>query len=164
MRSEETEGRADEVLATGASRTRWAASHLFFAALGPTLILALFGLCIGLGFGISAGDVAGALPRLWIRTLAVLPAIWVMVGIAAALYGLLPRFAAGITWAALALFLILELGWELHQISQAVFDLSPFAYVHWSLPVTAAPLIGLTLAAALLTTVGLAGFRRRDVA
>jgi ABC-2 type transport system permease protein len=40
MRSEETEGRADPVLATAVSRTRWATSHLFFAILGPAALLA----------------------------------------------------------------------------------------------------------------------------
>lgn len=62
-----------------------------------------------------------------------------------------------------ALFLMLELGWELQQVSQSVFDISPFAHVHWAAPVTAAPLIWLTAIAAGLTAVGLVGLRRRDV-
>ncbi len=32
------------------------------------------------------------------------------------------RFAAAGTWGALVVFLMLELGWELQQISQAVFS------------------------------------------
>ena len=123
----------------------------------------MLGLFIGLGFGLSAGDVGGVLPRLLLRTLAVLPAVWVMAGIAAALYGLLPKFAAAVTWAALGLFFLLELGWELQQVSQVVFDLSPFAYVHWSLPVSLPPLLGLSLAAAVLFALGVVGLRRRDI-
>jgi hypothetical protein len=64
--------------------------------------------------------------------------------VAAALYGLLPRFAVAGTWAALVVFLALELGWELQQLSQPLFNLSPFAHVHWAIQVTAAPLIWLT--------------------
>ncbi len=164
LRSEEVDGRADTVLATGTGRTRWAASHLFFAFLGPTLLLLVLGFFIGLGFGISAGNVAQILPRLLVRTLFTLPAVWVMVGITAALFGLLPRFAAAGAWALIALYFLLEMGWELQQVSQAVFNLSPFAYVHWSHPVTIAPLIGLTLAAAAFSAAGLAAFRRRDIA
>ncbi|HLO29077.1 MAG TPA: hypothetical protein VK249_08085 [Anaerolineales bacterium] len=164
MRSEEVEQRADLVLATAVSRLRWAASHLFFAIIGPTIILIVLGFFIGLGFGLAAGDVAHELPRLFIRTLETLPAVWVMVGIATLLFGWLPRFTSAGTWGLLALFFVLELGWELQRISQAMFNLSPFAYVHWSLPLTITPLIELTLAAAGLVGVGLLGFQRRDIA
>jgi ABC-2 type transport system permease protein len=61
------------------------------------------------------------------------------------------------------MFFALELGWELQQFSQAVFNFSPFAYVHWSIQVPAASLIGLTLFAAVLIAIGLFGFQRRDV-
>jgi ABC-2 type transport system permease protein len=163
MRTEELDGRADPLLATPISRLRWASSHLFFAMLGPTAVLAVLGLAIAIGYGLNAGAIGSELPRLLARTMATLPAIWVMAGLAAALYGLLPRFAVALSWAALALFLALELGWEVQRLSQAVFDISPFAHVHWAIPVTAAPLIGLTLVAAALTAAGLAGFGRRDI-
>ena len=157
MRSEEVDGRADPVLATPVSRRRWATSHLVFAAVGPTVMLVVFGLTIGLGSGLSD------LPRLFIRTMVTLPAAWVMGGIAMALYGWLPRFAVSITWAALALFLVLELGWELQQVSQSLFNISPFAHVHWATPATVAALIWLTGVAAVLTVAGLAGLHRRDI-
>jgi ABC-2 type transport system permease protein len=163
LRSEEVEGRADPVLATPVSRLRWSSSHLFFAAINSTLLLTVLGLMIGLGYGLLAGDVMHELPRLLARTLVTLPAVWVMAGLAAALYGFLPRLATGGTWAAFAVFLALELGWELQQVSPAIFSISPFAHVHWAIQVTAAPLIGLAAVAALLTAAGLAGFRRRDV-
>jgi ABC-2 type transport system permease protein len=163
MRSEEVEGRAEAVLATAVSRLRWAGSHLFFAVLGPTTVLAVLGLLIGLAYGLSAGDVGRELPRLLARTLVALPAVWVMAGLATALYGLLPRFAAPASWGALALFLALELGWELQQISQSLFNISPFAHVHWAIPATTASLVGLASVAAALMAVGLIGFQRRDL-
>jgi ABC-2 type transport system permease protein len=162
MRSEEVEGRGDPLLAAPVSRPRWAGSHLVFAVVGPAIALAALGLTIGLGYGLGAGDVGGELPRLLARTLVTLPAIWVVGGITAALYGLLPRFAVAASWAILSVFLLLELAWELRQVDQAVFDLSPFAHVHWATQPTAAPLLGLTAIAAALTAAGLVGFRRRD--
>ena len=92
-----------------------------------------------------------------------LPAVWVMAGLAMALYGLLPRFASAFTWAVFAAFVALEMGWELQQVSQALFNISPFAHVHWALQVTMVPLVGLTAVAAMLAVSGLIGFRRRDV-
>jgi ABC-2 type transport system permease protein len=163
LRSEELNGGADPILATPVGRLRWAGSHLFFAAIGPAVMLAALGLTIGLGYDLGAGNIGRDLPRLLGRALLPLPAVWVMAGLAMALYGLLPRLAAPATWAALALFLLLELAWELQQIGQPIFNLSPFAHVHWAIQVTAAPLIGLTALAAALAAAGLAGFRRRDI-
>jgi ABC-2 type transport system permease protein len=163
MRAEEVEGRAEPVLATGVSRFRWAASHLAMAMAGSAAIVAVFGLATGLTYGASVGDVGGQVASLLGRALTVVPAIWVMAGIAAALYGLLPRLAVPLTWTAFGLFLVLELGWELQVIGSAVFAISPFAWVHWARPVSAAALVGLVVVAAVLTAAGLAGFTRRDV-
>jgi ABC-2 type transport system permease protein len=163
MRSEETAGHADPILAAPVSRLRWMGSHLFFAVLNSTILLGVLGLTIGLGYGLGAGSVIHELPRLLARSMLTLPAIWVMVGIATLLFGLLPRFATAGTWAALGIFLALELGWELRQISQQLFNISPFAHVHWAIQVTAAPLIGLTLLAAVLMAFGMLGFSRRDI-
>src|SRR5690606_25434504 len=48
-RTEELAGRAEPLLATGLSRTRWVASHLAVTVLGGTVLLAL----AGLGFGLA---------------------------------------------------------------------------------------------------------------
>ena len=45
----------------------------------------VLGLTIGLGYGLSAGDVGYELPRLLARTMVTLPAVWVMTGVAASL-------------------------------------------------------------------------------
>ncbi len=163
LRAEEVEGRADALLATAVSRLRWALSHVTIAALGPAILLAVLGVAIGLGYGLTAHQLADDLPRLLRRTMVTLPAVWVMAGIAVALYGWLPRFAAGLTWGSFAAFLALELGWELQRVSQAFFATSPFAHVHWSIQVTAAPMLGLTALAAALTAFGMLGLRRRDL-
>jgi ABC-2 type transport system permease protein len=55
------------------------------------------------------------------------------------------------------------LGWELQQVNQSLFNISPFAHVHWATQVTAAPLIWLVGVAAMLTFAGLVGLYRRDI-
>lgn len=163
LRAEEVGGRAEVVLAEPVSRTRWAGSHLLFAIVNPALVLSVLGLAIGLGFGLASGDLAHDLPRLLARTLVTLPAIWVVAGLTAACYGWLPRFAAALSWGALGVCLALELAWEFRQIDQSVFNVSPFAHVHFALPVTAAALVALTLVAAGLMAAGLFGLRQRDI-
>lgn len=93
-----------------------------------------------------------------------LPAVWVLSGIAAALFGLLPRLAAA-SWAALAVFALLVLLGPLMELRQWMLDLSPFTHTP-KLPggeVAATPLVWLLGVAAVLAAAGLAGFRRRDL-
>jgi ABC-2 type transport system permease protein len=92
------------------------------------------------------------------------PAVWAVTGLAAALFGLLPR-ATVAAWVALVAFLVAgELG-PLMRLPDWAMDISPFAHVP-SLPggsMAWAPLVLLLVVAALLLAVGMAGFRRRDV-
>jgi len=41
------------------------------------------------------------------------------------LYGVLRRLAASLSWAFLVVTILLEIGWELQVVDQAVFNLSP---------------------------------------
>jgi ABC-2 type transport system permease protein len=90
--------------------------------------------------------------------------VWVIIGIVAAAFGLVPRLVV-LGWVALVGFVLLgELG-PLFDLSQAVMDVSPFAHVP-RMPggdFAAGPLLWLTAVAAVLIAAGLGGFRRRDV-
>jgi len=68
-------------------------------------------------------------PRVLAGALVYLPAAWVLAGLAAALYGLLPRFEIA-SWAALVGFLLLEFGWELQQMRVSAL-ISPIAESLW---------------------------------
>ena len=63
LRAEESEQRAEPVLATAASRTGWAGSHVLVAGGGAALVLATGGALAGLAHGLRAGDVGGQLAR-----------------------------------------------------------------------------------------------------
>ncbi|KAB1944114.1 ABC transporter permease [Micromonospora sp. ALFpr18c] len=163
-RAEETAGRAEPLLATAVSRTRWLAAHLVFALLGPVLVLAVTGLATGLAYGLSVGDVGGEVPRLLGVGLAQVPAAWVLAGLAALLVGWLPRLSS-VAWAVLAGCLLLgQLGAVL-KLSQWALDVSPFTHTpqvlgdNW----TATPLAALTVIAAALLTLALRTFQSRDV-
>ena len=100
LSSEESSGRAEPLLATSVSRTRWALSHTVIALAGTAVLLATAGLTAGLAHAAQTGD-AGQLPRVLGAALAQVPAAWVLAGVALALFGLAPRASAA-SWAALA--------------------------------------------------------------
>ncbi|MGC4851937.1 ABC transporter permease [Micromonospora sp. DT4] len=163
-RAEETAGRTEPLLATAVSRSRWLAAHLLFALLGPVAVLAVAGLTTGLAYGLSVGDVGGAVPRLLGAGLAQVPAAWVLAGLAALLVGWLPRFSSA-AWAVLAGCLLLGQIGAVLKLSQWALDISPFTHTpqvlgnNW----TAAPLAALTVITAALLTLALRAFHSRDV-
>ncbi|WP_422737798.1 ABC transporter permease [Micromonospora sp. WMMD729] len=163
-RAEETAGRAEPLLATAVSRSRWLAAHLLFALLGPVVVLAVTGAATGLSYGLSVGDVGGEVPRMLGVGLAQVPAAWVLAGLAALLVGWLPRFSWA-AWAVLAGCLLLGQIGAILDLSQWVLDISPFTHTpqvltnNW----TATPLVALTALTTLLLALSLRTFHTRDV-
>ncbi len=163
LRAEEEAGRAEAVLATAVGRVRWAGSHLAVAVGGTVVLLLTVGLTGAVaraagsgGWDDAPGIVAGALLQL--------PAVWVVIGIAVAAYGLGARYAV-VGWVALAVFLLLGTIGSLFDLPQEVVDLSPFTHVP-QLPgaaVQVTPEVVLLVVAVALTGAGLAALRRRDL-
>lgn len=164
VRAEETDQRAEPVLATGVSRGRWAGAHVLVAALGSAWLLLVAGLVMGLVHGLRVSDVPGQLESVLGGAVAQVPAVWVLGGLAALLLGVLPRLVL-LGWAALAACLLLGQIGELLSLPGWALDLSPFRHVP-QLPVSAAPLLPLVVllvVALVLGAGGFAGLRRRDV-
>ena len=164
LAAEEGEGRAEAVLATSVSRTRWAMGHIWIAMCGTSALLLALGGAAGLTRALQAGD-ANELGRLVLASMAQLPAAWVLSALTVAVFGIFLRLVV-LGWVAFAAFILLaELG-PLLNLPQWVLDLSPFAHVP-RLPgvaVTPTPFAFLTAAAVLLLAVGLLGLQRRDIA
>lgn len=163
-RVEEESLRADPVLATATPRIRWVSSHLVFAVLGPVLILAVAGLVAGVLYGLIIGDVAGQVSKVLGAAMIQIPAVWVVVGIAVALYGLVPKYSDAIWGVLVAFFLLGQLG-RILQFPQWALNLSPFSHVP-TLPaddLRVTPLVVLAILATILSAVGLTGFQRRDM-
>ena len=164
LQREELDMRVDPVLATSVSRLGWAASHVLVAALGTAVLLVGFGLAAGLTYGLSAGAVSREAPRVLVAALAYVPAVWLLGGVAVALWGMAPRLAS-VSWAVLVACLVLELLGELQAVGQPLRNLSPFTHVPHVLTGDASvvPVAGLLAMTVLLTTTGLLRFRQRDV-
>jgi ABC-2 type transport system permease protein len=165
MRSEETAGRLEPVLATAISRPRWMLAHVGLVTAGVVALQLLTGVAAGLAYGVVIGDVGGQVPSLTGAALAFVPAILVVVGVVALVFGGLPGWCVGLSWGVLAICLVFGLLGPLLGIPDAVRDLSPFAHVP-ALPaadVSLAPLIVLVLIAVVAGAIGVSLFRRRDV-
>jgi len=163
MRTEETSLLAEPVLAAPVSRTRWAAAHLTVAFGGTVVVMTGAGLGVGIPYAVEEHD-AHLVATVLGAALVHLPAMWVLTGAAAALFGLLPR-AMSAAWLLLAgCFVVGFLGTVL-RLPRWVGDLSPFQHTP-QLPAAElgwAPLAVLAAVALALTVVGVASFRRRDL-
>ena len=164
LRGEETAQRLDPLLASAVKRSTWAWSHLVFALGGAALVLGAFGAGAGISYGLATDGVGRQLPRLVGSALAYVPAVWVLVGLTTALFGVMPRWTAG-GWVVLIGCLLLDLFGQLFGLSERVMDISPFHHVPKTLmgtPSYTAVGVLLIIAAGLLA-VGLVGWQRRDV-
>ena len=150
--------------AVSRGRLQWAGSHLVFSILGSAAALLGAGLTMGLTYGLDAGYAGPELVRVLGAAMVQLPAVWVLVAVAVALVGLLPRFAAA-SWGVLALCLLFGLVGAALQLSQWLLDLSPFSHIP-KVPgaaVSATPLVSLLAIAVALGAAGLVGLRRRAI-
>ena len=165
LRTEETGGRLEPLLATATSRVRWAASHLAYPLLGSALLLAVSGFGFGLTHGTRGGDLGPQLGQLVWAGLIQATAVWVLVGLTVAVYGYAPGAAAYVGWGAVGVCILLQELGPILKLSHWITDVSPFAQVPRAPGVTipAEPLLVMTALAAALLALGLLGFRRRDL-
>jgi len=162
MRTEETALRAEPLLATPLSRRGWVTSHLTVALAGSALVLAAAGLGTGLTYGIDRG--MSQVPRLLGVALVYTPALWLFVGVATLLFGLVPR-ASTIVWAVFAACLVIGLLGEVIRFPGWITASSPFQHIP-QLPaqhLTLLPLAVLTATASALVGAGLVAFQKRDL-
>jgi ABC-2 type transport system permease protein len=162
-RREETSGRAESILTTSLSRTRWVTTHLVVATLGGAGLLLVSGVGLGVGAAASTGD-AGYIGQSIGTMLTYAPALWLTAGLAVTVFGLMPK-AIGLAWAVLAYAIFVAYFGGLLDLPGWMLDLSPFTHIP-RMPAddfTTLPLLILTMIATGLIAAGLTGFRRRDI-
>jgi len=162
LRAEESSGRAESLLATGLSRSRWALGGIVVTVVGTLVVFGAGGLGTGLLYGLASGRMGEMSGLVW-AALAFSPAALVLGGLAVLLFGGVPR-AAMAAWAVLAICFVFAYLGVLLDIPQGLRSLSPFEHVPGA-PVetiTAAPLVALIAVAVALAGIGLLGWRRRD--
>ncbi|MFC0507619.1 ABC transporter permease [Micromonospora costi] len=164
-RAEEAGTRAEPVLATATGRLTWLGGHIAVATAGAVAMLGLAAVAMALVYGLSVHDLGGQLAHLAGTAYLQLPAVLTLAGLAVALFGLVPRFAVGLTWFGFALSFVLGPYGALLGVPESLRELSPFSHTP-AVPAdaTAAPIVVMSAIALVLGAAGLAWFRRRDLA
>ena len=155
--ADEHDGRTEQVLATATSRTRSLAAALVVALGGVAWLLAVAGLATGVGLGHDIGGLIEA-------GLAQLPAVWLVLGLAALLYAVRSSWAV-VGWGLLGLFFVLGQLGGLLDLPGWVTGLSPYAHTS-AVPVetfSATPALGLTALAAVCLVAAWWRYRSRDI-
>lgn len=163
LRSEEQEFRAEPVLAAAVSRTAWLLSWVSVAGLAVLWLLAFAGLGTGLGAALSTGDWSHVGPVLLGHAVHA-AAVWVLLGLAVALYGIVPRLL-GLAWLAFGASAVLALFGDILQLDDAVLDASVFRHIgqYPAQDISWTAIAILTAIAAVLIAIGVARFRKRDL-
>jgi ABC-2 type transport system permease protein len=164
LHQEESSQRAETLLAGAVSRNRWLASHLVSALVGTAIAMMVAGLVAGLTYGAAAGDVTGKLATVLGTAAVQLPAVWLLVAVTVALFGLLPRFTPA-AWGMLIAFIAVFMLGSLSNSPQWLLDLEPFTHIPHvgSGNFSATALWWLLALDTALIALGAMAFRRRDL-
>lgn len=163
VRTEEMEDRVEPLLAGSVRRPAYFGSNILIALAGPTLGVLVAGILVALiagtaGIGVGIGDVL-------LQTLATVPAVWTATAVSVAVIGARPQVKIAAWIGVLASFVLTLLG-PTFKLPGWALGISPFHHIP---QVTAtspdwAGLIWVTLVTLAFLAIGLAGFRRRDLA
>jgi ABC-2 type transport system permease protein len=163
-KSEEKEMRTELLLATPVCRIKYLGGFAVISFASAVIIQLMWAMGMYVtGINVLPDPSDLSLAFMMKSLVAYIPAIWVMIGIAVLLIGLLPK-NTGLIWAYFAYTFFFMLFGRLGLFDWAV-KLTPSGYVP-NLPMdnlNALPLIVLTLIAAALTALGLYFYSKRDI-
>ena len=145
------------------SRSQWLLSWFAVAGLGALWLLTLAGLGNGLGAAVATGNWE-LFGQALLGQVAQTPAVWVLLGVAIALYAWIPR-ALGLVWMVFVYSTVLSFFGDMLQLSNAILATSVFRHIgqYPAEDISWAAVVTLVLIATALTAVGTLGFRRRDL-
>lgn len=162
LRSEEQRGHAEQVLATATSRWSFAGSHLSWALGLPAALLVATGALMPLvDQSRNGGDVVADITK---ASLAMLPGLLLVVGLAMLLIGWAPRLM-GVVWGVLGWTMFVSWIGPLFDIPDWLLKLHPWGHLP-HLPsdeLTWTAIVVETIVGLLLLALGLVGYRRRNV-
>jgi len=160
---EEKNHRYEMIISCAVSKNTLMTNHLVYALLQSVVMV--FGAMIGLWIAAAAVMPNPISFVSMLSTFAVyIPAVWVFIGLAALLIGLLPKHASLIVWGYLGItFYVVYIG-QLLNLPESVSYLTPLGYVP-SLPLETYSIwgtLGLTTVAIVLAVIGYITYKRRD--
>lgn len=160
---EERKNRIEPLLSRAVSRGKLFSSYFVLSFITSFVMVSLAVLGLWLS-GVAVMDDVIAFNTMYSAIMVYLPAMWIMIGLAALLIGFLPRLS-GFIWIYLVYsFIVIYLG-GLLQLPDWLNVLSPFGYIP-QMPVEEVDLFKISMLiiiAVVITTIGFIGFRNRDI-
>lgn len=165
MRSEESAGRLEPIIAAHVSKPRWMLSHIVCTYGGVIALFLVLGIVSAATYVLANSASWSEFAPLVGAALVPVPAVLVIAGVAVALFGLLPSLTIALSWGAFAVCFLLGQFGALLKLPQAVMNASPFTHVPAAPAetVAVAPIAALCAVALLLCIAGLVTFRQRDL-
>jgi ABC-2 type transport system permease protein len=163
VRREEESGCADLILVRPVPRWQWLAGHL--TSLVVAVVLLSLTLAMSLWLAAQSGGATLALGDAVVSSVAILPALAVIIGLTVLAFGLMPRLAVAVGIGALIVSYLLELVGPVLNWPEWVLALSPFHHLA-AVPVepfdwlSAVVMVGI---GALFAGAGVAALARRDI-
>ena len=165
VRGEEKDVRAELVLATPVCRYKYLGGYIIIAFVSSVVLqfLTAFGLWIS-ATAVLPDPSEFPLSSVLMGNLVYLPALWVMISLAILLIGIAPK-ATGFIWGAYGFVFLMGMFGRMDIFPAWTQNISPFGFIpqYPMESIVMLPLVVLTVIAAALTTVGLIGFRQRDI-
>ena len=163
LRAEEREGRAEQIFALAVSRQKYLTGYVILAFLASVLIpiVTAAGLYTATAMADNNPFALGGLIKAFI---VYLPAIWVMIGVAVFIAGLLPRATVAVWGYFGFIFVVSLLGGMPGLVPEWLQNISPMKHIP-KLPLdemTYTPLIVLTVIACALSAAGFVFLKKRD--
>lgn len=164
LRSEESSGHLENLLATRLSRMKWMGLHGIVVVAGGTLMLALS----GTGLALCVNLVSDYQIDVWEYMLAGLsyfPLLFIFIGMYIALFGFLPRIAGIVLWTYYGFVAFMSWLGPLLKLDQKILDLSIMTHIAAAPAeeIIAKPLLILSAVAVGLIILGSAIWRHRNL-
>ena len=125
LRAEETEGRAELLLAVPQSRTRWLVANFLLAIISATVVGAVAGTAAAVGLSLT-GTAGTPAIQLVAASLAHVPAAAVLIAVSAAIFAGIPRWSVAAGWGLLTCGLVLGQFGDLLGLPAWLRAVSPF--------------------------------------
>ena len=163
LRTEEEEGRAEQLLVLAVARRSWLLGRLIIAAVGITVLAAMATLATWAGAASQGAELD--LSALVGAGANLIPPGILFLGIGTAFYGVRPRWTTAAAYGILGWSLLIEVVGGIGAVSHWVLDLSVFHQMAAApaVPVDWTTALVVTLVGLLMGALGLEAFARRDL-
>jgi ABC-2 type transport system permease protein len=163
IREEEASWRIEHLLVRPLGRVRWLVTRIAVSAVAVVVLALASGLAAWLGTAI-VGRTAGFGATMG-AALNLVPVAWLALGVGIAVIGLRPRWTAPVVYASVLAAYLLDFVGGMLELPEQVLDLSPFRQLAAAPAeaISVAPLVVMVAAGLVLASLGVAGFRRRDL-